>query len=240
MIRSDRRGGPARSGSPRRRSRRLLGALVGVACAGVYGGWVKPRHDRWGATDDEVVAVLPGDDHLREPATQFTRAITIDVPPCNVWPWVVQIGADRGGFYSYEWLENLFGLGIRNARDIVAEWQDLHVGDLVRASRDRGGGWYVVELRPDEAMVLRVADAAAGRPVRRDEPAGGEFLWTFALRDTQDGRTRLLLRERSVFRAWLLKSLMVPVTEISFLMSRRMLLGIKASAEGRVAVAGGR
>lgn len=74
-----------------------------------------------------------------------------------MWPWVVQLGADRGGFYSYDRLEDLFGLGIHSADEIVPEWQDLAVGDVVAADARRRGGRYVVRLRPEEALVLKVA-----------------------------------------------------------------------------------
>ncbi|PUB23440.1 hypothetical protein C8K30_11138 [Promicromonospora sp. AC04] len=230
--------GRTRSGRPAWRRGPLVAALTGLAGAVAYVRWVKPGHDRWGATDEDVAAMLPGDDLVPEPATQVTRAITIDAPPQDVWPWVVQIGADRGGFYSYTWLENLFGLKVRNAQRIVPEWQELRVGDVVRATRDRGGGWYVMGLEPGEALVLQLADLEAGRPARREDPAGWEFLWTIALRETKDGRTRLLLRERVAFRNQLVGRLTAPVGEVSYLMSRRMLFGIKVCAEGRASGTG--
>ncbi|WP_423463748.1 SRPBCC family protein [Promicromonospora sp. MS192] len=215
-----------------RHGRRLAASAVAAGVVS-YAWWVKRGHDRWGATDAEVMAVLPGDGLVPGPATQVTRAITIDAPPRDVWPWVVQIGADRGGFYSYAWLENLFGLGIHNAQEVVEEWQDLRVGDVVRATRARGGGWYVVDLVPGVALVLQIADLDAGRPVRRTDPAGWEFLWTFALRETKDGRTRLLLRERVAFGRPLVRLLTAPLGEVSYLMSRRTLHGIKERVEGR-------
>jgi hypothetical protein len=200
-----------------------------------YERWAKPWHQRWGATPEELTARLPGDEHVAEPATQITRAITIEAPPEAVWPWIVQLGADRGGFYSYDWLENLFGLGIHSASDIVAAWQDLRVGDTVYANRARTGGWYVMDLHPAQALVLKIADLNAGRPVRRDEQLGWEFLWTFALRPDRQratpGSTRLLVRERTAFDHALTRTLMGPVGIVSFVMTRRMMLGIKALAE---------
>jgi hypothetical protein len=177
---------------------------------------------------------LTGDDHVAEPATQLTRAITIDAPPAAVWPWIAQLGADRGGFYSYDRLENLFGLGIHSADHVVEEWQDVRVGDIVYASRSRTGGWLVVECRPGEALVLRVADVATRRPLGRDEKLGWEFLWTFALRGTDDGRTRLLVRERVAFTNPVTRILMAPVGLVSFVMTRRMLLGIRSRAEAAI------
>lgn len=214
--------------------KRALTAAVAVGAATVaYRRRVQPWQERWGATDDEVTAALPGDDLLAEPASQITRAVTIDAPPSAVWPWVVQLGADRGGFYSYDWLEDLFGLGIHSADDVVDRWQDLAVGDLVAANRKRTGGWYVVELRPQEALVLQVGDLSAGRPVRRDEQLGWAFQWTFALRPDGPDRTRLLVRERSAFDRRLTRVLMAPIGPVSFVMTRRMLLGIAARAERR-------
>lgn len=207
-------------------------AGVAVAAAVGYERWVKPWQQRWGATQEEGVVPLPGDELVAEPAAQITRAITIGAPPERVWPWIVQLGADRGGFYSYDWLENLFGLGIHSADDVVAGWQELQVGDVVAASRDRSAGWFVVDLRPNEALVLKVADVAAGRPLRRDEQLRWEFLWTFALRPTASGGTRLLVRERVAFGSALTRVVMAPVGAVSFVMTRRMMVGIKARVEG--------
>lgn len=193
--------------------------------------WISPWQQRWGATDEEVELVLPGDALLAEPASQITRAITIDATRQDVWPWIVQLGADRGGFYTYTWLENLFRLGIHNADSIVDEWQDLRVGDVVAADRGRTGGWYVVDCRPHDALVLQVGDLDAGRPLRRDEKLRWEFQWTFALRDAPGGGTRLLVRERVAFDSLLTRMAMAPVGPVSFVMTRGMLRGIRARAE---------
>ncbi|MCC5950937.1 MAG: SRPBCC family protein [Acidimicrobiia bacterium] len=213
-------------------NRRL--ALAGVAAAAAtvaHNRLLTPWHQRWGATDEEVDLALTGDDLVPEPATQATRAITIDAAPADVWPWIVQLGADRGGFYSYDWLENLFGLQIHSAEAIEEAWQDLQVGDLVYANRAGTGGWCVVGVHPHEALVLQAADVTTGRPLRRDEQLGYEFLWIFALRPTSAGATRLLVRERSGFRNGLTEVAMSPIGLISFVMSRRMLRGIKQRAE---------
>jgi hypothetical protein len=205
-------------------------AVLGVMVM-TYERWLKPWQERWGATDEELALALPGDHLIEEPAAQVTRAITIDAPREEVWPWIVQLGADRAGFYTYDRLENLFGLGIHSADGIVADWQDLEIGQVVYADRARTGGWYVVELRPYEALVLKVADLAAGRPLSRDEKFRWEFLWTFALRDTTDGGTRLLVRERVAFDSAVTRTLMAPVSLVSFIMTRGTLLGLKARVE---------
>lgn len=208
------------------------GALAGAAFV-VYERFVKPWQQRWGATAEELRLPLPGDELAAEPATEVTRAVTIDASPEEVWPWIMQLGADRGGFYSYDWLEDVFGLGIHSADAIVADWQDLAVGDVVYANRARTGGWYVVDLRPNEALVLKVAYLRAGRPVRRDEQPKWEFLWTFALRPAHPGGTRLLVRERVAFANALTQRLLAPVGIVSFVMTRRMMRGSNGERTAR-------
>ncbi len=206
-------------------------AVVTGASAIAYARWLRPWQQRWGATDEEIALPLPGDELVQEPASQVTRAVTIDASREEVWPWIVQMGADRGGFYTYDLLENLFGLGIHSSDEIVDRWQELRVGDVVHADRARTGGWYVADLHPNEALVLQVGDLAAGRPLRRDEKLRWEFLWTFAVRDAPGG-TRLLVRERAAFDSVITRTLMAPVGVVSFVMTRGMLLGIKSRAEG--------
>ncbi|MGI9579464.1 MAG: SRPBCC family protein [Microthrixaceae bacterium] len=212
-------------------SRLIAGAAVGAAAVVAYRRWVKPWQERWGATEAEIESPLPGDEHVPEPATQRTRAISIDASPEDVWPWVVQIGADRGGFYSYDWLENLFGLKIHSAGQIVDAWQDLRVGEIVAADRRRSGGWAVAELEPGEVLALILADVSTGRAVTRDEGMRWEFLWTFAVQPGPEGGTRLLVRERTGFGSSLGKIVMAPVDLVSFAMTRRMLIGIRSRAE---------
>lgn len=216
--------------------RRWLAGVALVAASGIaYERWFEPWQQRWGATEEETRLALPGDELVVDPAEQATRAVTVDATPDQVWPWLVQLGADRAGFYSYDWLENLIGLDIHSAETVEATWQDLQVGDVVYASRDRSAGWYVMELRPREALVLQVANLAAGRPLRRDEQLKWEFLWTFALRPTDAGTTRLLVRERTAFDSSVTRAMMTPMGLASFVMTRRMMLGIKARAEGLTA-----
>jgi hypothetical protein len=213
------------------RRRGVVVGLAGLAAGSwAYRRWVGPWQRRWGATEDELAVHLPGDELLAEPAGQVTRAVTIGASPARVWPWLLQLGADRGGFYSYDWLEDLFGLGIHSADTVVPEWQQLDVGDVVAANRSASGGWYVVLVQPEQALVLQVADLTESQPLRREQ-AGWEFQWTFALLPHADGDTRLLVRERVAFGSWMSRTLLAPVGLVSFVMTRRMLLGIKSRAE---------
>lgn len=208
--------------------------FIGLAGVGAVVAWrrfVTPWQQRWGATDDEVAMALPGDLFVGEPAQQVTRAISIAAPPGAVWPWIVQIGADRGGFYSYERLENLFGLGIHNTDRIVPEWQHREVGDLVAADTKGSGGWYVVQVVPGEALAMLAGDVSAGRPARRDGGVKWEFLWTFAIRPAHGGESRLIVRERTGFGSMLTRLCMAPVGLVSFVMTRKMLMEVRRCAE---------
>ena len=101
-----------------------------VAAAAVSYPWLFRRTClTWGATPEEVTGELPGDDLLPNPDILTTRAITIDAPPAAVWPWLVQMGSGRGGAYTYDWIENLFGLDMHSADEILPQFQDLKVGD---------------------------------------------------------------------------------------------------------------
>ncbi|HET8718597.1 MAG TPA: hypothetical protein VFM50_12680 [Nocardioidaceae bacterium] len=211
-------------------SRWVLAGTLSAAAVG-YQKLLRPWQERWGARDDEVRAALVGDELVAEPASQSTRAITIEAPPERVWPWVVQLGADRAGFYSYDWLEDLFGLGIHSADRVVPDWQHRSVGELVAANASGSGGWYVAKMVPGQVLVLQLADVAHGRPARRDGRTRWEFVWIFALQDQGDGRTRLLVRERVGFGSTAVRLLMGPVGMVSFVMTQKMLRGIKARAE---------
>jgi hypothetical protein len=220
-------------GAPMRRGLATAGIATGIAVGVVLADqrFLRPWEETWNATEAEVEGDLPGDDLAPAPTTQATRAITIDATPDDVWPWLLQLGADRGGFYSYDWLEDLFGLGIHSASEVVPAWQDLDAGDLVYANRSRTGGWLVVQAVRPEVLVMKVADVDERRAIRRDEGPGWEFQWTFALRPVDGGHTRLIVRERVAFERRATRWLMAPLGPVSFVMTRKMLKGIKRRAE---------
>ena len=202
-------------------------AFAGAVAAYVLLG--RPRQLRWGATDREYGEPLPGDDLIADPDLAATRAITICAPSSQVWPWIVQLGQGRGGFYSYDFLENLIGCDIHSAGRIVPEWQELKPGDQVRLAPQ--AGLAVTHLEPGRSLVLR-----GGVPTGNTAPPY-DFTWAFALTDQPDGTTRLLVRERYAYtRPWALL-LVEPVAAVSFMMSQKMLRGIKDRAENAAALA---
>ncbi len=184
---------------------------------------LRARYLRWGATDREVDLVLPGDELVKDADLVTTRAVTVDAAAERVWPWVAQLGQGRGGFYSYDFLENLVGCDIHSADQIVPEWQLVEVGAEVRLHPEVRLA--VARVDPGRVLVLR-----GGVPIGRSAPPY-DFTWAFVLVERDDGTTRLVVRERYGYSrrwAWLLVE---PVELVSFVMSRRMMRGIKQRAE---------
>jgi hypothetical protein len=185
----------------------------------------------WGATDQEAAEALPGDEIVGQPRYRTTHAVTIEAPVEEVWPWLVQIGQGRGGMYSYDWVENLFGLQMHSADRIVPALQTLAVGDVIRMVPEgtRPDLRFVVSrLDPPHILVLG-ADGSPADALASDLPYP---CWTFVLREI-DGRTRLVVRFQSDFDptplGWLMNK--YALTPVHFVMERKMLLGIRDRAE---------
>jgi hypothetical protein len=178
---------------------------------------------RWGSTTAELDAVLPGDEFLPHPNMTTTRAVTVQAAAADVWPWIAQLGQGRGGFYSYDGLENLVGCDIHSAEEIVPAWQDVTVGDKINLAPEVAMSVVVVE--PGHALVLRGGTAMGPATMPFDST------WAFVLDERPDGTTRLISRERYTYlRPW--AALVIqPVSVISFVMSRKMLRGIAARSE---------
>jgi hypothetical protein len=166
---------------------------------------------------------LPGDELVPAADLTATRAITVRAAPEVVWPWIVQLGQGRAGFYSYDFLENLLGCDIHSADRIVPEWQSIDVGAEVNLYP--GGALIATLVQPGLALVLR-GGISMGRA-----PAPYDFSWAFVLRGQPDGTTRLVVRERYGYSRRWAPLLVEPVELISFVMSQRMLRGIKERAE---------
>lgn len=205
--------------------RRALGVFAAVAfLAYVTSAAVLwPLHRAWGSSSSEHALTLPGDAPNRSAALEIQHAVTVDAPPEAVWPWLVQLGQDRAGFYSYDWLERAFGVDVHNVKEIRAEWQHRAVGDRVRATQPgylggllgRDLGWTVDEIQPGRALVLSQWGA-------------------FVLLPAEPGKTRFIIRTRIGHEqtpAWA-AALDVMTFELPhFIMERRMMLQIKALAE---------
>ena len=201
----------------------LITALGGAAALAAYALFVRPWHLKWGATEEELKMPLPGDGLVENPKLNATHAITINAPITDVWPWLVQVGQNRGGFYSYTWLENLVGCEMRNAEQIVPEWQELKVGDEV---------W----LHP-KAPPLKVLAIERGRAFVLENS------WTFYLRPIGERTTRLIIRGRGEFNPDLKNALLNFILwrgvfePAHFIMERKMMLGIKQRAEASATIA---
>jgi len=187
----------------------------------------------WGATDTELHRVYPGDQLAPGVLSVATRAITINAPPAQVWPWIVQIGEDRAGFYSYTWLENLVLADMHNAERINPQWQTRQVGDTVwLTSKDRYHGTartLVAMYEPGHAMVL-VSPPDYEKLVKRGPPIDGA--WSFILEPEGENASRLIMRTRGRSTGLFKRAFDYFVFDPAhFIMERGMLLGIKRRAE---------
>src|SRR6516165_7659148 len=183
-----------------------VAAVGGAAVAGVLA--VRRWQLRWGATGQEARASLPGDDVITSPDLTATRAITIGAPAAQVWPWIAQLGQGRGGFYSYDFLENLAGCDIHSANRIMPDWQDVGPGDQIRLAPQVALA--VATVQPGQSLVLH-----GGVPMGDTSPPY-DFTWAFVLNGEPGGATRLIVRERYAFlRPWA-RVLVEPVEAVSF------------------------
>jgi hypothetical protein len=222
------RGTPSRS--PRRRVGRWAAEALAwglVAYVGV-GAVSWPWHRHWGSTASEQVRALPGDPATRNPRYELMHAVTIDAPPEIVWAWLVQLGQDRAGFYSYDWLERMFFADVHNVYEIRPEWQQRAAGDFIRATQPGylGGvlgqdvGWRVTHVDPGRAMVLR-------------------FWGAFVIEPAEQGRTRFMIRSPiggPETPAWGAGVTFALFELPHFIMERKMMLTIKDRAERQAAI----
>ena len=187
---------------------------------------LRPWQLRWGATAAEQQDALPGDELLGHADLSATRALTVRAPTGVVWPWVAQQGQGRGGFYSYDLLENLVGCDIHSATQVIPALQHLDVGDKIRLAPEVA--LEVAAVDPGRALILR----GAVQMGRIAPPY--DFTWAFVLRP-EDGCTRFLVRERYAYKKRWAPLLVEPVAVVSFVMSQKMLRGIRARAERQFA-----
>jgi hypothetical protein len=201
--------------------RHVLRGLGEVALASplfLFAPLSRRRHLRWGATDAEVAGAMPGDELVAEPSFNATRAITIDAPPEAVWPWLVQIGYGRAGFYSYDLFDNA---ARPSAERILPEYQEPKVGD-----------WVPMASKVNETTAFKVKAFEQSRWLLWEKP---HSTWAWRLVSLEHGRTRLIarLKERYEWRASPGSALLTLILfEFGdFPMMRKLLLGVKRRAE---------
>lgn len=202
---------------------------------GLLAPFLRDRRSHWGVDEQVADRPHPGDDLVPSPRWSWTHGLEIDAPAEEVWPWVAQIGADRGGFYSYQWLENVAGCEVRNAETIHPEWE-VRVGDRLVLHPGKAalpvvacerGRWFVAHAAADEIA------RAAGRPWVTAS-------WLFEVEPLDSDRCRLISRYRADCSDDLVSRLRFGpalVEPVGFAMDRRMLLGVKQRAEQVAAVA---
>lgn len=219
-------------------SRLLLTGAVASGALAVYEFLLKPKMFSWGATPDECSRVWPGDEFT--PATRgvCTRAITIQATPEQIWPWIMQIGQDRAGYYSYTWLENLFRAEMSNTLKLVPAWQHRQVGDdLWMAAKHRYHGrarMTVARLEPFRAMVNVAYEDRESALNAEWAPHG---CWNFLLQPISSGDSSSPIT-RLVMRSILPEQMSAGARAFSlfwdpahFIMERKMMRTIKRLAE---------
>jgi hypothetical protein len=210
---------------------RTLGIAIAALIIpfGAYRLFVLPWMNTWGATEPEMHATHPGDEFVPNPASQTTQAITIHAKPEQIYPWLLQIGVDRGGMYSYDWLENLMGLNVHTIDRIVPELQIATPGDFWRFTPKDfflpdGPGVFVMKLEPARAIVGCFGAHSAPPP-----PCSGT--WQLILQPQSDGTTRLLLRTRTEAASPMTGVFGAVFDPITFVMQRGMLIGFRDRIE---------
>jgi len=198
----------------------LFTLSVILVLAVLYWFPVRSWMGRWGATSSDLTRVMAGDGLIARPTFTYTMATTVNARPEHIWPWLVQMGYQRGGLYSYDWLDRLFGFLDRpSATRILPQFQHLAVGDTIPLPR--GQGYPVAAIEPGRALVLDMRNTW-----------GFDWVWQFGLYALDDRRTRLVsrstLRPLTVW-TWLLSVFVMEPA--AFPMTRRMLLGLKQRAE---------
>jgi hypothetical protein len=206
----------------------MLSALFAIlTVAALYWFPIRRWMNRWGATPTDFARVMAGDSLLAEWTYSGTTSVIVDATPEHIWPWLVQIGYQRGGLYSYDWLDRLFGyLDRPSATRILPEFQHLAVGDKIPLGQ--GPSWPVAVVEPNRALVLDMRNMG-----------GLDWVWQFGLYPVDETRTRLISRSRVRAQAVWARLLTHAIEPAGFLMTRRMLLGLKERAEALCATSMG-
>ena len=198
-----------------------LSVLIGLGL--IYWFPIRRGFRCWGATDAEVERPMVGDPEVAIPNYATTLAVTVDAPPADIWPFLVQMGYRRGGLYSYDWLDRLFGfLDAPSAERVLPEFQQLGVGNVIPIGRC--AGFPVKAIEPLRTLVLG------------GETDGLEWMWQLGLYPVNERRTRLVSRNRARIPRTVGSTLFMCALEpAAFIMTRKMLLGLKRRAEAAAA-----
>lgn len=198
-----------------------LGLAAGVTA---YIKLLRPYLRSWGASLQELHQPMPGDEIVENPSYTTTRAITIDTSTSAVWPWLVQMGEQRGGFYSFDFIDRLLGMKVHSAHRILPRFQELNEGDVLT----NNGDMVVRHVEQDEAIVI-------GRSQEAQERDGIEATWTIAIYPIDDDQTRLISRVRANFHVTNPRALfwLAILDPGHLIMEQKFLREIKLHAEGK-------
>lgn len=189
--------------------------LLAITVLAFYFLLIRPWQLRWGARDEEVAMSLPGDEIVAKPHFHATRVVSIDAPPAAITPWIAQMGCNRAGFYSYDWIDNR---GKPSARRVLQEFQNIREGDFIPMTPDGNHGMWIKAVKPDEYILWW------------DKQGKATWLWYFL--PEGPGATRLLTRLRVRYKftfPWVLYFMLQDAGDI--IMMKKCMLGIKMRAE---------
>lgn len=203
-----------------RRSSRLDSGFVWGGAAALAGYLLVRRwHTRWGATAADIARPMPGDERIPQPTFVTDRAVVIRARPDQIWPWLAQMGEGRGGFYSYDWIDNLLGIRVHSADGLLPGFHDLKQGDVIPAGRS---GFAVLFVERDRCLVL-----GPEQPM-----PSGNVTWAIGLYPLSDGGTRVVSRVRTLYQPSLRSLVTMALLDPGqFLMERKFLLGLRNRVE---------
>ena len=193
----------------------LIGLLLLLILLAIL---LTPWMDRWGTEVDERTKSLPGDDLFVNPSRVANRAVTINAPVEKIYPWILQMGADKSGMYSYSWLERTFGCKMAKDETLHPEWHNLAEGDEMKmCAGDFAPPPYIVaRVLPNQAVIF-------------GHKEGDQWVetWQFVLVPQSDGTTRLITRTSTNMTGGFWEI----IRPMSFIMERKMLLTIRDISE---------
>jgi hypothetical protein len=193
----------------------ILSGIIGFTL--MYFLFIRPKQLQWGATNQEVKLVLPGDELVKRADFNATRAITIAAPAEKIWRWIIQIGSQRAGWYSIDWIDNG---GIKSAETIVPSFQNIEVGQFIPFTRDQKNGMWVKEFQEYQYILWT------------DKQNHATWLWYLI---SIQGKTRLITRLKTTYQwrgFWIVYNILVDVGDI--LMMNQCMKGIKRRSENEL------